>query len=55
MCLLPVWLVALVRHGIARLQQQNFMQLQSESVNICHSEENPQPSPFVLRQLLLEL
>lgn len=55
LCLLPVWLVTLVRHGIARLQQQNFMQLQRESVNVCDSEENPQLSPVVLRQLLPEL
>lgn len=55
MCLLPVWVVTLVRHEIARLQQQNFMQLQNESINIRHSKENPQSSPLVLGQLLLEL
>lgn len=55
MCLLPVWAVTLVRHEIARLQQQNFMQLQNESINIRHSKENPQSSPVVLGQLLLEL
>lgn len=54
LCLPPVWLV-LVRHGVARLQQQDFMQLQRESFNICDSEEHLQASPLLLRQLLLEL
>lgn len=55
LCLLPVWLVALVRHGVVRLQQQYFMQLQSESFDICDGEETLQLLPLLLRQLLLEL
>lgn len=48
LCLLPLWFVSLVRHGVARLQQQNFMQLQRESVNIRDSEETLQPFPLLV-------
>lgn len=53
--LLPVGLVTFIRHSIAGLQQQNLVQLQSESVNVRDSEELSQPSAFDLRQLLSEL
>lgn len=55
LCLPPVWSVTLVGHGTVRLQEQNFMQFQNESVNISNSKETPHPSPLCFRQLLLEL
>lgn len=53
--LLPVWLVSLVRHSAARLQQKNFMQLQREGVDVCDSEEGLQVFLLLFRKLLLEL
>lgn len=54
LCLLPVWLVTLVGHRVARLQQQNFVQLERESVDVRDSEENLQAFPLLLGQRLLE-